>query len=153
MVTENSKLSLEYIESEWEKDAEVDMTNLGYESARNPLLHSKYVKMLSKAKLLVRKAESDYLRLRKDKYRYFKGEMTQEELRERQWPQYLGRTPLKTEMEEYLTTDNQMIQLTDKLEYLKTIQSTLEMIMKAIANRGWELRSAIEWVKIQNGLI
>lgn len=146
-------MKLQDVQDEWAKDAIIDQTNLGHEATRNPLLHSKYLNRLSTAKLLVRKAESDYLRMRKDKYRYFKGEMTKPELDERGWPQYLGRTPLKTEMEEYLTSDDDMIRLTDKLEYLKTCQFTLESILKAIASRGWEIKSGIEWHKIQNGLM
>lgn len=146
-------LTLQQIQEQWAEDAVIDQTNLGHEATRNPLLHSKYLTMLSNVRLLIRKAEADYLRMRKDKYRYFKGEMTRDELAERQWPQYQGRVPLKTEMEEYLTTDNDMIRLTDKNEYLKTLQFTLEQILKAISSRGWEIKSAIEWTKMQNGLM
>lgn len=131
----------------------MDQSNLGHEATRNALLHSKYINKLSNVKLLLRKAEVDYLRLRKDKYRYFKGEMTRAELDERNWVQYQGRVPLKTEMEEYLTTDADMIRLTDKTEYLKVLQYTLESIMKAISSRGWEIKSGIEWEKIKNGII
>lgn len=145
-------MKLEDIQNDWEKDCRVDNTNLGHEATRNPLLHSKYINKLSNVKLLARKSETDYLKLRKDKYRYFKGEMTKDELAERGWIQYQGRVPLKTEMEEYLTTDADMMRLTDKMEYLKTLQFTLESILKAIASRGWEIKSGIEWVKIQNGI-
>lgn len=145
-------MTLDQIQESWAKDAIIDQTNLGHEATRNPLLHSKYLNKLSNVKLLLRKAEADYLRTRKDKYRYFKGEMTKPELDAKGWPQYLGRTPLKTEMEEYLTTDDDMIRLTDKLEYIKTLHFTLESILKAIASRGWEIKSGIEWVKMQNGM-
>jgi hypothetical protein len=145
-------MNLQTVQDDWAKDAVIDQTNLGHESTRNPLLHSKYLNKLSNVKLLVRKAEADYLRARKDKYRYFKGEMTQNELVERGWEQYRGRVPLKTEMEEYLTTDEDMIRLTDKHEYLKTVHFTLESILKAISSRGWEIKSAIEWAKLQNGM-
>lgn len=146
-------MKLTDIQEMWAKDVIVDQTQLGHEATRNPLLHSKYLNQLSNCKLLLRKAEADYLRMRKDKYRYFKGEMTRSELEARSWTQYQGRVPLKTEMEEYLTTDDDMIRLTDKLEYLKTCHFTLEQIMKAIASRGWEIKSGIEWFKLQNGVM
>jgi hypothetical protein len=146
-------MRLEDIQNDWEKDCQVDQSNLGHEATRNALLHSKYINKLSNVKLLMRKAEADYLRMRQSKYRYFKGEMTRAELEERGWPQYQGRVPLKTEMEEYLTTDADMIRLTDKTEYLKTLHYTLESIMKAISSRGWEIKSGIEWEKIKNGII
>jgi hypothetical protein len=146
-------MKLEDVQKEWEKDSIIDQANLGFEATRNPLLHSKYLNRLSNVKLLARKAEVDYLKLRKDKYRYFKGEMTKHELEERGWAQYQGRVPLKTEMEEYLTTDHDMIRLTDKIEYLKVVKETLESILKALASRGWEIKSAIEWEKMRNGLM
>src|SRR6185437_10515706 len=136
-------MKLEDVQKDWEKDSIIDQTNLGYEATRNPLLHSKYLNKLSNVKLLLRKAE----------YRYFKGEMTRDELESRQWVQYQGRVPLKTEMEEYLTTDHDMIRLTDKIEYLKVVKETLESILKALASRGWEIKSAIEWEKMRNGLM
>lgn len=146
-------MKLNDIQAMWEKDSVVDNANLGHESTRNPMLHSKYINLLSNTKLLCRKAESDYLTMRRDKYRFFKGEMTRPELEERGWPQYQGRIPLKTEMEEYLTTDPDMIRLEDKREYLKTVKETLESILKAINTRGWEIKAGIEWVKVQNGLL
>lgn len=146
-------MKLSEVQEQWAKDAIIDRTNLGFESIQNPILHSKYLTKLSNVKLLVRKAESDYLVMRKAKYRYFKGEMTREELAERGWRQYQGRAPLKSEMDEYLTTDDDMIKLTDKHEYLKTVQFTLEQIMKAIGSRGWEIKAAIEWEKMQAGMM
>lgn len=146
-------MKLADIQEDWGKDAIIDQTQLGYEATKNPLLHSKYLNKLSNCKLLLRKAEADYLRMRKDKYRYFKGEMTKDELEDRGWLQYQGRVPLKTEMEEYLTTDDDMIKLEDKREYLKTVHYTLEQILKAIASRGWEIKSGIEWCKMQNGVL
>jgi hypothetical protein len=146
-------MKLEDIQDMWEKDSIVDNTNLGHESTRNPMLHSKYLNMLSKVKLHCRKAESAYLEMRRDKYRYFKGEMTRGELETRGWSQYQGRVPLKTEMEEYLTTDADMIRLDDRREMYKIMRETLESIMKAINTRGWEIKAGIEWIKIQNGIV
>jgi hypothetical protein len=146
-------MKLSEVQEEWEADSRINRTDLGNESLRTPMLHSKYLNKLSNVKLLVRKAEADYLTMRKDKYRYFKGELTRQELADRGWHQYQGRVPLKSEMEEYLTTDGDMIRLTDKLEFLKTVQFTLEQIMKAIGQRGWDIKSAIEWEKMQNGIV
>jgi hypothetical protein len=146
-------MKLDEVNEEWEKDAKIDPTNLGYESIQNPILHSKYLTKLSHVRLLVRKSESDYLTMRKDKYRYFRGELTRDELKEHGWQQYQGRVPLKSEMDEFLSTDADMIRLTNKLEYLKTIQYTLEQIMKAISSRGWEIKAAIEWEKLRNGVV
>ena len=70
------------LQEEWARDSSIDETNLGSESAKIPKLHAKYLNLLVNAKLNARRAESEYLRMRRNKYRYFRGEMTQIELDE-----------------------------------------------------------------------
>jgi len=74
--------------------------------------------MLTSVRLQYRKAEADYLRLRKLKFRYYRGELSKEELTELGWDQYLNNRPLKNEMDEVMTTDDDIIQITDKVEYI-----------------------------------
>lgn len=146
-------MKLSEVNEEWAKDSVIDRTDLGNEALKRSTLHSKYLNKLSSVKLMLRKAESDALTMRKAKYRYFKGEMTKTELADRGWHQYQGRVPLKSEMEEYLTTDDDMIRLCDKVEYLQTIKDSLDSIMKDIHSRQWDIRNAIEWEKLQNGIV
>lgn len=144
--------SLSELQQFWEKDSAIDETDLGHTSSSTPLLHSKYLNFLSQAKLQLRMVTSKFLRLRRDKIRYYKGEMTREELIERNWSQYQGIKPLKSEMNEVLQLDEDMIQLEDKVVYLETVVQFLESIMKSIASRTWDVKNSIEWVKIQNGI-
>jgi hypothetical protein len=144
-------MKLNEIQTMWAEDCKVDQTNLGRSAARVPELHAKYLNMLSSVRLQFRKAEADYLRLRKLKYRYYRGELTKEELAELGWEQYLNNRPLKNEMDEVMTTDDDIIQSMDKLEYIKTVLFQLEQILKSINSRTWDVKSAIEWYKFTNG--
>ena len=144
-------MKLNEIQTMWAEDCKVDQTNLGRSAARVPELHAKYLNMLSSVRLQFRKAEADYLRLRKLKYRYYRGELTKEELSELGWEQYLNNRPLKNEMDEVMTTDDDIIQSMDKLEYIKTVLFQLEQILKSINSRTWDVKSAIEWYKFTNG--
>ncbi len=144
-------MKLNEIQTMWAEDCKVDQTNLGRSAARVPELHAKYLNMLSSVRLQFRKAEADYLRLRKLKYRYYRGELTTEELAELGWEQYLNNRPLKNEMDEVMTTDDDIIQSMDKLEYIKTVLFQLEQILKSINSRTWDVKSAIEWYKFTNG--
>lgn len=144
-------MKLQEIQAMWEQDCKVDQTNLGRAAARVPELHAKYLNMLSSVRLQYRKAEADYLRLRKLKSRYYRGELTKEELSELGWEQYLNNRPLKNEMDEVMTTDDDIIQSMDKLEYIKTVLFQLEQILKSINSRTWDVKSAIEWYKFTNG--
>lgn len=144
-------MKLNEIQNMWAEDAKVDQTNLGRAAARVPELHAKYLNMLTSVRLQYRKAEADYLRLRKLKFRYYRGEMSKEELIELGWEQYLNNRPLKNEMEEVMTTDDDIIQSMDKLEYIKTVLYQLEQILKSINSRTWDIKSSIEWYKFTNG--
>jgi hypothetical protein len=146
-------MKLAEIQEEWTRDSSIDETNLGSESARIPKLHAKYLNLLVNAKLNARRAESDYLRMRRTKYRYFRGEMTQIELDELNWPQYQGIKPLKNEMDEFIATDTDLITLQDRLEYHRTVLTMLEGILKSIHSRTWDIKNSIEWTKFTNGMI
>lgn len=145
--------NIEDINNWWAEDCKIDETALGSEAAKNPLIHSKYSRVLSTTKLHIRKAESDYLTTRRIKLRYFKGELGKEELQQLGWSQYQGRALTKTEMEEYLDTDSDLIKLLDKKEYHVIMKELLESILKQITSRTWDVKSAIEYAKMQNGLI
>jgi hypothetical protein len=144
-------MKLQEIQDMWVEDAKVDQTNLGRSAARVPELHAKYLNMLTSVRLQYRKAEVDYLRLRKLKFRYYRGEMSKEELASLGWEQYLNNRPLKNEMEDVMTTDEDIIKSMDKMEYIKTVLFQLEQILKSINSRTWDVKSAIEWYKFTNG--
>lgn len=137
----------------WEQDSRIDETNLGRESTRVPTLHAKYLVYLSKVKLQLRKAESDYYNTRRLKYRYYRGEMSKDELEDNGWVQWQGNKPLKNEMDEFLQCDQHLIELQDKVEYFKTVIYTLEQILRSINSRTWDIKSAIEWSKFTNGMM
>lgn len=144
-------MKLNEIQTMWAEDCKVDQTNLGRAAARVPELHAKYLNMLTSVKLQLRKVEADYLRLRKLKMRYYKGELSKQELEELGWEQFLNNRPLKNEMDEVIASDDDMIQINDKMEYIRTVLYQLEQILKSINSRTWDVKSAIEWYKFTNG--
>lgn len=146
-------MELSQIQDEWVKDSVIDESNLGRASANVPVLHSKYLTLLSKTKLRLRKSESDYYNTRRLKYKYYRGEMTRDELNDLEWDQFQGNKPLKNEMDELLQCDSNLIELQDKIEYFKTIIYTLEQIMRSINSRTWDIKTAVEYYKMVNGLI
>jgi hypothetical protein len=146
-------MKLSDLQLQWEEDSRIDELNLGKESTRVPTLHAKYLNFLGKSKLALRKAESDYFNTRRLKYKYYRGEMTREELEETGWVQFQGNKPLKNEMDEFIATDTELITLQDRLEYHKTVLTMLENILKSIHSRTWDIKNGIEWTKFTNGMI
>lgn len=148
----STQLTIDSINEEWQNDCSIDHLQLGSESSRTPILHAKYVGYLAKAKIRHRAAQSKLLELRGNKIRYYKGEMTKQELDSFGWPQYQGVKPLKSEMDGILQIDQDMIRQEDRVAYLGAMVYILESILKSINSRTWDIRNSIEWLKVQNGI-
>jgi hypothetical protein len=145
-------MNIEQLQEEWEKDCEIDDNYLGENSTATPKLHAKYVKLLVQVKLKHTKLQSDYNLLRKNKFRYYRGEMSREELKETGWDQWQGVKPLKNEMDEFLTGDAELNQLEVKIKYLETMIYLLESILQQIKARDWQIKTAVEWKKFLAGM-
>lgn len=144
-------LSIDDVQTQWEVDCQIDQGNLGECSSRIPLLHSKYIQLLSKARLQQRKALSSYMRLRRARIRWYNGELTQQELQQYGWNQYQGLKPIKSEIEKILATDELIIREEEKSAYMDTLVVVVESIMQSIKSRTWDVKNAIEWAKMQTG--
>ena len=145
-------MTLDEIQNEWEKDAEVDDNYLGETAVATPKLHAKYLKLLIGAKLKHTKHQADYNQLRKNKFRYYRGELGKEELTDLGWNQWQGVKPLKNEMDEFLQGDTELNTLKVRAEYLETMIYLLESILGQLKARDWQIKSAIEWKRFLAGM-
>ena len=126
-------MKLADLQNDWEQDAEIDLFDLAETASAVPKLHAKYLTKLTKARLSFRKVESEYHRLRRTKERYFRGELTKDELQQYGWDQYQHTKPLKAEMEQIINADEDVITAVDKMEYWRTVLVFLEQVMKSYA--------------------
>ena len=145
-------MNIEEIQVMWETDCHIDDNHLGEQATQTPKLHSKYIKELINYKLKLTKLKSDYNTLRKSKFRYFRGEMSRDELKEVGWDQWQGVKPLKNEMDEFLSGDTDLNTINTRIEYLETGIYLLESILNQIKSRDWEIKSHIEWKRFLAGM-
>jgi hypothetical protein len=141
--------NLEQVLKYWEKDAEMDQTEPGKELIRIPILHNKYLSILTKHKLASKKAHFDYLRMRKVKIEYYSGRMDQEELDARGWQAF--QFVLKSDINAYLEGDDDLIRMLEKKVYHEETVSVVESIMNELKQRTWQLRDFISWEKFVGG--
>ena len=141
--------NLEQILKYWEKDSVMDQTEPSKELLRIPILHSKYLNILTKHKIASKKAHFDYLRMRKVKWEYFTGKMSKEELDEYGWEPF--QFALKSDITTYLEADSDLIKLLEKKVYHEEVISVIESVMSELKNRNWELKSFIDWERFING--
>lgn len=144
-------MKLEDLQQEWGEDSKINSSKLGAEALNVPYLHSKWMNYLNQSRLRLRKSESTYLALKGNKYKYYRGELTREELEVLGWQQYRGPRPLKGEMVEVLSMDTDLIQQQDRVEYYRTMVQFLESVIKSINSRTWDIKNGIEWLKFTNG--
>jgi hypothetical protein len=141
--------NLEQILKYWETDSQMDQTEPSKELLKIPLLHSKYLNILTKHKIASKKAHFDYLRMRKIKWEYFTGKMSKEELDEYGWEPF--QFALKSDINTYLEADSDLIKLLEKKVYHEEAISVIESIMSELKQRTWQLRDFISWEKFVNG--
>lgn len=145
-------MNIEEIQTMWEQDSLIDDNHLGEASTETAKVHSKYIKLMVGVKLKLTKARGDYNILRKNKFRYYRGELSREELADLGWQQYQLIKPLKNEMDEFLQGDQDLITLNTRIEYLETMGYLLEGILGQIKARDWQLKNGIEWKKFLAGM-
>tara|TARA_Y100000310_G_C20350860_1_gene654281 strand:- start:260 stop:694 length:435 start_codon:yes stop_codon:yes gene_type:complete len=133
------------------KDLLMDETELDKESMRTPQIHNKYLIIYTDEKLILGKIQSDLYVLKKYKWLYYTGKMSQEELDERGWDTF-DLNILKTDIDKFLNSDDDIIKLSNRILLQKEKVEYLESIIKIINNRQWSIRAAIDWLKFTSGV-
>jgi hypothetical protein len=145
-------MNIEQLQEEWDKDCQIDDNYLGENSTATPKLHAKYLKILVQVKLKHTKLSSDYNLTRKNKFRYYRGELSRDELQDLQWDQWQGVKPIKNEMDEFLKGDVELNTMDIKIKYLETMIYFLESVLQQIKARDWQIKTAVEWKKFLAGM-
>ncbi len=146
-------IDLNEVLEEWTKDNVISDIHLDESSRKTPLLHSKYLEKLANAKLLLRRAEMSQKSLLKDKWLYYNGKMTQEEIVEKGWDPdpFDGLKILKGEMDYYYDADPEIQKSEEKIQYFKTVVETLTDIVDTIKWRHQTISNIIKWKQFQSG--
>ena len=137
----------------WSSDCVIGQTSLDESSRQTPLLHAKYLELLSTAKLRLKKAEQEQKVLLKDKWLYYNGKMDQSEIEEKGWKPdpFDGLKILKGEMDYYYDSDPEIQHSVEKIEYIKTIIDTLNEILNNVNWRHQTISNMIKWRIFESG--
>jgi len=84
------------------------------------------------------------------KHEYYAGKMSEEELKERGWEPF-DKLLLKTETEMYMQSDKEIIQTNIKIVNQKEKMSLLEEIIKNLNQRNFQIKNAIDYMKLTGG--
>ena len=145
-------MNLEELKNSITKDSQIDSTELGVESLKIPQIHSKYLNVLTDLKLLLTKQQQDYAVLKLRKWKIYTGKASQEELdlwKEDQFDLDI----LRTDVDKFIDADKSLNDLKAKISLTEVKVKTIEEFLKALNNRNFAIKSAIDWQKMMNGIV
>lgn len=143
-------MKLEEIHELWAQDCEMSPYELGQEALKVPKLHSKYLQIFSQEKMILKKMDEDRKQLILLKYDYYRGVLPEEDLRAQGWEPF-RLSVIKSDVGKYIDADQDIIKLNLKVSVQQEKVDTLEAIIKAITNRGFLIKSAIDWERFKVG--
>jgi len=132
----------------WAKDSVIDRTEPGKELTNIPQLHSKYLNILSRHRLLAKEAEFKYNRMKKVKWEYYTGKMDDESLKHYGWEPFPF--VLKSEITTYFDEDLNRLVASKMLH--DEIVDVCQSILKELNSRTFQLRDFIAWERFIQGV-
>lgn len=147
-------LRIEDVLEMWKADSEIDELKLDEASRESARLHAKYLELLSITRLQLKRKESEFNVLLKDKWMWYNGKMSKDEIDARGWEYdpLNGLKVLKGDMDYFYDSDSDIQTAKMKIDYLKELVSVLEEIIGNIRFRPNNIKNMIEWNKFTSGI-
>lgn len=144
-------MTLDEIKIQAELDTAIDNSHLEDEASRIPQLHNKYLCMLIDEKAILENLENKFKVLKRDKWLFYSGKMSEEELKQKGWEPF-ELNILKNDLDRFIDSDFDIINLGNKIFIQREKVNYIESVAKIISNKIWNIRSTIEWIKFTQGI-
>ena len=142
-------MDLEQLQDLADKKLKIDDTELDLESLKTPALHNEFLKHLTKFKLLLSKAQTEYNTMKRDKWEYYTGKADAAVYALKPFELKIWRT----DIDKYLDADDDLQKQKQKVDYLETTVDFLDRTIRQIGNRGFAIKNCIDWRKFTSGAI
>jgi hypothetical protein len=133
----------------WDKDSRIDPADLDEEVLKIAKLHHKYYQIFVKERLILRKTESEFKKLKLDKHEFYTQGSNEET--PKHWKLPPKGLILKSDIPMYMESDKELIELSLKIGYQQEKVDLLESIIKSFQYRGYNIKSAIDYRKFTMG--
>lgn len=134
----------------WTEDSEIDRTEPGKALLHIPKLHSKYLNILSRHRLLSKESEFKYNKMKRLKWEYYTGKLDSDVLKKYGWEQFPY--TLKSDINTYLESDDDLNKCIAAKLMHDEIVDVCQSILKELNSRTYQLRSFIDFEKFINGI-
>ena len=143
-------MNLEQLKEQASKDLIIENEeHLDTESLKNQKIKAKYLEHKTRYQLLLQKANGDYQRMYREKWEYYGGKADVKVYVAKPFDLKV----LKNDLAMYISSDEEIIELMDKIGYLEIVIKYIDGVIKSIDNRGWDIKNAIEWKKFEAGMM
>ena len=142
-------MNLEEIQELVDKDLKINDSELDLESIKTPQIHNKYMKLLTKFKLMLSRNESEFHITKKQKWEYYTGKADPSVYAEKPFNLKI----LRQDVDKYIDSDEAIIKLKQKSDYLNTVVDFLDRTVRQISNRTFTIKNAIDWKKFISGAL
>jgi len=134
----------------WRTDSIIDRTEPGKALINIPQLHSKYLNILSRHRLLSKESEFKYNKMKKLKWEYYTGKLDQDQLDKHGWEPFPF--VLKSELTTYLESDDDINKhIAQKIVHDEIVEGCLS-ILKELNSRTLHLRDFRAWERFIQGV-
>lgn len=140
-------MNLEEIQDLIEEDSKLDDSRLDWELLRIPSLHSKYYRLYSSELSALKKLNLAYFSARKKKTEYYLGKAPDEVYKEKP----LDIKILKTDVDTYLDSDEELHQSLTEMELHKIKVDMVEKFLSSLRDRGFNIKTAVDFMKFKAG--
>ncbi len=148
-------MNTEQILEMWKNDGQIDELKLDDTTIRMARIHSKYLELLTIAKMTRKKYDLEYKTLLKDKWLYYNGKLSKDQIDAFKWeydPFGGLNKPLKGDMNYYYDADTDIQRSQALLEVQKIQVETIEEIMSTIRWRHQNIGNIIKWRSFEAGV-
>ena len=143
-------MTLEELKQESYKDLPVkNVEIIDQESFYNQEIKAKWLDYKSRFELLLARNKGDYQVLYREKWEYYGGKADAKVYAAKPFDLKV----LKTDLKIYISSDSDIIELSNKIAYLETTIKFIDGVIKSIDNRGWDIKHAITWKQFEAGMI
>ena len=143
-------MTLDEIKAQWAIDCEIDDIELDSASLVVPKLHAKYLDLLSSKMMLSKQYQMKYDTLLRDKWMWYSGKLSQEELEAFGWERFDLKI-MKADLHYFFNADEDLHKLKAKQEYIKITIDFLKECMQNITWRHQTIKNTIDWRKFMAG--
>jgi len=134
-------MKIEELEKAVEKDLYIDETILAKESLATPTKHNKYLKMLLRERLKLKKLQNELYKVSLGRTNYYNGND----------PDPYEYVLKDREVKDYVRVDPVVVAEEAKVTLQEELVKYLEEICKMFERRGFAIKSAIDFMKFTQG--